>query len=81
MRRLRRKVHEGSRDIRKLEALQEIRRLPADNLLIGCGVRCGGVSDGVAIQDEFDAAIALAAFGGVIRGDRLRFSEAPRGDG
>src|SRR6266568_3156144 len=41
----------------------------------------GGTADGVAVDDEFDAPIALAAFGGVVGGDRLRFAEAVSGDG
>jgi hypothetical protein len=41
----------------------------------------GGVADGVAVDDELDAAVALAAFGGVVGSDRLRFAEASRGDG
>src|SRR5580704_9911389 len=40
----------------------------------------GGVADGVAVDDELDAAVALAALGGVIRGDGLHFAEAARGD-
>jgi len=50
-------------------------------LLIGDRVRRGGVSNGGAIHDEFHAAITLAAVGGVIRGDGLRFSKAARSDG
>jgi hypothetical protein len=49
-------------------------------LLIGDRVRRGGVSDSRAVYDEFHAAIPLAAVGGVISGDWLRFSEAARGD-
>src|SRR6266853_37770 len=41
----------------------------------------GGVADGVAVDDEFDAAIALAAFGRVVGGDGLRLAEAVSGDG
>src|SRR6266699_2417487 len=41
----------------------------------------GGTADGVAVDDEFDAAVALAAFGGVVGSDRLRFAEAVGGDG
>jgi len=40
-----------------------------------------GVADGLAVDDQLDAAIALAAFGGVVGGDRLRFAEAVGGDG
>jgi len=50
-------------------------------LLRGRGGGGGGVADGVAVDDEFDAAIALAAFGGVVGSDGLRFAEAARGDG
>src|SRR6267142_875948 len=41
----------------------------------------GGAADGVAVDDEFDAAVALAAFRGVVRSDRLHFAEAAGGDG
>jgi hypothetical protein len=41
----------------------------------------GGAADGVAVNDELDAAVALAAFGGVVRSDGLRFAEAAGGDG
>src|SRR5260370_21935627 len=47
---------------------------------VGGGGR-GGTADGVAGDDELDAPIALAAFGGVVGGDRLRFAEAVGGDG
>ena len=50
--------------------------------LIGCGGAggdWGGFADGVAVDDEFDAAIALAAFGGVVRGYGLSFAEAAGG--
>jgi hypothetical protein len=50
-------------------------------LLICDRVRRGGVSDSRAVNDEFHAAIALAAIGGVIRSDGLRFSKAARGNG
>src|SRR5580700_2079278 len=40
----------------------------------------GGVADGVAVYDQFDAAVALAAFGGVVGSDGLHFAEAARGD-
>ena len=50
-------------------------------LLIGDGVRRGGVSDGRAVDDQFHAAIPLTAVGSVIRGHRLRFSKAPRDNG
>src|SRR2546429_8150779 len=36
----------------------------------------GGVADGVTVDDELDAAVALAAFGGVIGGDGLVLAEA-----
>src|SRR5713226_7436628 len=41
----------------------------------------GSVADGVAVDDEFDAAVALAAFGRVVGGDRLRLAEAVSGNG
>src|SRR6266478_2962793 len=41
----------------------------------------GSVADGVAVDDEFDAAIALAAFWRVIGGDRLRLAETVSSDG
>src|SRR5260370_12073964 len=41
----------------------------------------GGTADGVAVDDELDAPVALAAFGGLVGGDRLRFAEAVGGDG
>src|SRR6267142_5034251 len=41
----------------------------------------GGVADGIAVDDELNAAIALAAFGGVVRSDGLHFAEAAGGDG
>jgi hypothetical protein len=41
----------------------------------------GGAADGVAVDDEFDAAVALAAFGGVVGSDWLHFAEAAGGDG
>ncbi len=41
----------------------------------------GGVADGVTIDHQLDAAVALAAFGGVVRSDGLRFAEAAGGDG
>src|SRR4029077_19516727 len=41
----------------------------------------GGVADGVAVDDELDAAVALAAFGGVVGGDGLHFAEAAGSDG
>lgn len=50
-------------------------------LLICHRVRRGSVSYSGAVDDEFDPAISLAALGGVIRSDGLRFSEAARGDG
>src|SRR5260370_28619759 len=47
--------------------------------------RCGGggsrVADGVTVDDEFDAAVTLAAFGGVVRSHGLRLAEAVGGDG
>src|SRR5258708_39970791 len=41
----------------------------------------GGAADGVAVDDELDAPVALAAFRGLVGGDRLRFAEAVSGDG
>ncbi|HEX9345011.1 MAG TPA: hypothetical protein VF900_03755, partial [Candidatus Acidoferrum sp.] len=41
----------------------------------------GGVADGVAVDDELDAAVALAAFEGVIGSDGLGLAEAASGDG
>src|SRR5260370_33084376 len=38
-------------------------------------------ADGVAVDDQLHAAVALAAFRGVVGGDGLRFSKAPRADG
>jgi hypothetical protein len=61
--------------------MQEFQRLPAEELSIGSRARRSRISDGVAVHDELDAAISLAAFGGVIRRDGLRFSKAVRGDG
>src|SRR5438105_3250148 len=43
--------------------------------------RVCGAADGVAVDDEFDAAVALTAFGCVVRSDRLRFAEAACSDG
>src|SRR5260370_10988879 len=51
------------------------------------GLRRGGggygrVADGVAVDDELDAAVALAAFGGVLCGDGLALAaDAGRGAG
>src|ERR1700676_874774 len=53
-------------------------RLALRNWRVGGG---GGVADGVAVDDELDAAVALAAFGGVIGGDGLALAEAAGGDG
>ena len=49
--------------------------------MVGGVVGGAGVSDGSAIHYEFDAAVALAAFGGVVGGDGLGFSEAAGGNG
>src|SRR5260370_15936192 len=38
-------------------------------------------ADGVAVDDQLHAAVALAAFRGVVGGDGLRFSKAARADG
>src|SRR2546423_2504877 len=40
-----------------------------------------GVADGVTVDHQLDAAVALTAFGGVVRSDGLRFAEAAGGDG
>jgi hypothetical protein len=60
-------------------------------LRLGCrenssGSRSGGgdgrrLADGVAVDHKFDAAIALAAVGGIVRSDGLRFAEAVSGHG
>jgi len=42
----------------------------------GAGGYWGSFADGVAVDYEFDAAIALAAFGGVVGGYGLGFAEA-----
>ena len=50
--------------------------------LIGCGGaggHWGGFADGVAVDDELDTAIALAAVGGVVGGDGLGLAEAASG--
>ena len=39
------------------------------------------LADGVAVDHKFDAAIALAAVGGIVRSDGLRFAEAVSGHG
>src|SRR5260370_13192130 len=41
----------------------------------------GGVANGGVVDDELDAAVAVATFGGVIGGDGLRLAEAAGGDG
>src|SRR5260370_11938819 len=41
----------------------------------------GGTADGVTVDDELDAPVALAACGGLVGGDRLRFAEAVGRDG
>src|SRR5713226_463575 len=41
----------------------------------------GGAADGVTVDDELDAAVALAALRGVVRSDGLHFAEAAGGDG
>src|SRR5207245_11206843 len=60
------------------------RKLPVSSLPLRVG-RVGrrsvrGAADGVAIDDKFDAAVALAAFDGVIRSNGLCFAEAAGGD-
>src|SRR5216684_2646831 len=54
-----------------------------ESLLLGRrrGGGDGGVANGGAVDDELDAAVALAAFGSVIGGDGLRLAEAAGGDG
>ena len=47
----------------------------------GTGGDWGGFADGVAVDYEFYAAVALAAFGGVVGGYRLGFAEAAGGHG
>ena len=47
----------------------------------GCGGSGSGVADGVAVDDEFDAAVALATLGSVVGSDGLRFAKAAGGDG
>src|SRR6266700_3233352 len=56
---------------------------PCKTLLVrtGSGGSRGGVADGVAVDHELDAAVALAAFGGLVGGDGLDFAEAAGGDG
>ena len=49
--------------------------------LRGRGGGHGGIADGVTVDDEFDAAVSLAAFGVVVGSDGLRFTEAAGGDG
>src|SRR5258708_5356272 len=85
--RLRRTVGGGS------EKTRRSRWLPMRRRGISLGMRpllrttCGGkregigrCADGVAVDDELDAAVALAAVGGVIRSDGLRLAEAAGGD-
>src|SRR5258708_5011237 len=45
-----------------------------------CGGGRGRVADGIAVDHELDAAVALAAVGGVVRSDGLRLAEAAGGD-
>ena len=40
----------------------------------------GGVADGVAVDDELDAAVALAAFGRVVGGHGICLAESLRGN-
>ena len=51
---------------------------PLPYILVDAG-GCGAV-DGVAVDDDFDAAIALAAFRRVIGGDGLRLAKATSRD-
>lgn len=41
---------------------------------------CRGAADGLTVDDEFDAAIALAAFWCFVGSDGLRFAKAASGD-
>src|SRR5258708_35012788 len=70
----------GAAVLRPYKEKREERR---ESLLLGRrrGRGDGGVANGGAIDDELDAAVALAAFGSVIGGDGLRFAEAAGGDG
>ena len=52
-----------------------------DYLLIGSLHRGGRRVDRVAVHDDFDTAVALAAFGSVIRRDRFGLAEALGRDG
>ena len=63
--------------------LQEKTEVMGEGLRLGRGGGGGGGSfaDGVAVDYELDAAVALAAFGSVVRSDRLCFAEAVGGDG
>src|SRR5215813_4050849 len=61
--------------IQRVEVLVEC---VAEQLAESLSGRCSGAADGFAIDDEFDAAIALAAFGGVVCCDWLRFAKAAR---
>src|SRR6267143_3114380 len=61
--------------------LQESRRWREVLRLRRGGGGHGGVADGVTVDDQLDAAVALAAFGGVIGGDGLVLAEAAGGDG
>src|SRR5215471_3502473 len=56
--------------------------VPMPSLLLRRGSRRGGrgVSDGIAVDDELHAAVALAAFSGLIRSNRLRLAEAASSD-
>src|SRR5258708_15595742 len=70
----------GAAVLRHYKEKREERR---ESLLLGRrrGGGDGGVANGGAIDDELDAAVALAAFGSVIGGDGLRLAEAAGGDG
>src|SRR5216683_1778655 len=56
---------------------------PCKTLLVrtGSGGSRGGVADGVAVDHELDAAVALAAFRGLVGGDGLGFAETAGCDG
>jgi len=71
----------GAVGIHAVNGVEDVNGAEKYWLLICDGVRRGGVSNGRAVDDEFHAAIPLTAVGSIIRGHRLRFSKAPRGNG
>src|SRR5260370_17268695 len=71
----------GAAVLRPYKEKREERR---ESLLLGRrrGGGDGGVANGGAVDDELDAAVSLATFGGGLGGDRLRLAEAAgRGGG